>query len=125
MPVNPKKLCPCHGKPMYQRPDDGRHECAVKRLLDVQRYQKTRLGQAARNRYATSDKARLVNLRYRRTAKGRAMLKTSHAKRIFIGAEYVGRAPTVDEAVALTAYARRQVRAFKERQRGADSGHPF
>lgn len=64
MPIDPTRLCKCHGKPMYLRLSTGGCKCVVKHYAAVARYRKTEKGRTAR-RTAKARYARTANRRFR------------------------------------------------------------
>lgn len=99
MPIDPSRLCECHGVPMCLTVDhdlnkDGSnrnpyHICVVKRRERVIKYQQTRKGRAARKRASHS----------------------SNARRVFVGKRYLGMSA---DAERLNAHIKGRVCEFKQ-----------
>jgi hypothetical protein len=92
MPINPDRLCPCHGEPMAR--ESKTHRCVVKRRLISLRYQATPKGRAAKDR-AT---------------------KHYNSRRVCIGGRILFAAPTRAEAERLNAHIKGRMREFKQGQ---------
>ncbi len=93
MPIDPDVLCACHGLPMYRQRVG--YYCLASRRASVRKYQATEAGKAAKQR--ATDKA--------------------NARRVRIGARYVGSFPTAALATAAKAHIRRRVHDFNQEQR--------
>jgi hypothetical protein len=78
-----------------------------------QRYKQTAKGQATDTRYRRSGKGRAANARYRATARGQQAHAEHNAKRIFIGGDYRGKAPSTEVAAVIRQHVKERLRAFK------------
>jgi hypothetical protein len=92
MPIDPSRLCSCHGEPMVCQ--GNRSRCVVKRRITTSRYQATPKG---------------------REAKLRA---TQHynSRRVCIGGRILFAASTRAEAERLNAHIKGRMREFKQGQ---------
>lgn len=80
------------------------------------RYRQTAKGMAARDRYNRGPARRAALARYRASVKGRQRTAGVNARRIFAGSTYLGKAQSVTQAKAITAYARERLNEFVTRQ---------
>ena len=101
MPIDPDRLCRCHGEPMY-RTSQG-HMCDVKRRVR---------GRAARARYRQTAHGKAK----RQEAERHNAAKAARAgRRLWIGHRYVGMAPTVEVAQRIRAHILGRLHGFKQR----------
>jgi hypothetical protein len=104
VPIDPARLCPCHGEPLYVRRDQSRVYCVVKRRAVKRRHQKT-------------EKCKVAQRRYLRSALGRALQARDRAKRVCVGKQYVGRAKTAEQASQIRSLVAQRVAEFSAQQR--------
>ena len=86
MPMDPSRLCACHGVPMYRRPD-GKHRCNERRKAAQRRFQLT--------------------------PGGRVVITQNARRRLFMGDRLCGVAATAALAKDINAYIKRRRRAFQ------------
>lgn len=111
MPLNPDRLCACHQAPMMW--DGDCHMCHIKYRARQQRYQQSAKGRARQRRYAHSEKGKARNRCYDHSEKGRLAqhrhAKRSNPRRIRIGSERFGYAPTAALAQQITTHLKRRL----------------
>ena len=101
MPVDPTRVCACHGEPSYI--SEARRWCAVKRRERAARYN-------------VSQKARESQRRYRERFPAR--VAAHRGRRLWLANQYQGRVTTVDEATAINAHIRSRLDVFKQGFKG-------
>lgn len=90
MPLNPGRLCPCHGEAMYR--DRSQHYCAIKRRASW----------------------RSGSQRFEASAHGRAMQRQRNARRVWIGRDYHGRADSAAAVQQIRAHIRKRRQDFQK-----------
>ena len=88
MPIDPSRLCKCHGLPMYR---------------------------ASRQRYCHV-KFKASSRAYAQSPKGKAVSKAYDQLRIRVGRAYLGQAKTVEQAEQIKAHIAQRIYEFKQRQ---------
>lgn len=71
---------------------------------------------ASQRRYLKTDKGKATHRRYRTSPKGKANDTRINRRRIFVGEQYHGYAPTVAAAEQIRGYIKERIREFKQRQ---------
>lgn len=99
MPIDPTRLCPCHGVPMYHRPDGKAHTCVIKRRQSSHRYNLT-------------EKRRAAALRYFATDKGQQYRAAGNRRRLYVAHTYLGRV-RADQVPLIKAHIARRLDDFK------------
>lgn len=113
MPIDPTRLCPCHGKPMIRRRNGYR--CHVKQVTYARRYQHSEKGKARR---------KATRICYLQSPSGRRNTVRANKRRVWIGRSYFGKS---EQAEMINGHVRRRVNEFKSRQQTraeAESGTP-
>lgn len=80
------------------------------------KYRRSAKGKVTRDRYNHSPARRAAQARYRASVKGQQRDADANARRIFAGSTYLGKAQSVTQAKAITAYARERLNEFVTRQ---------
>jgi hypothetical protein len=83
------------------------------------RYKRSEKGMATRDRYNHGAARQAAAARYRATVKGKRKEAAANARRIFAGRTYLGKAESVTQAKAITAYARERLHEFVTKQASA------
>lgn len=91
MPIDPNRLCACHGEPMLYSVCTKSYRCNIAR-------------RAAVRRYAQKDNRK------------QRFNRQTNARRIKIGRRYVGMMPTPDAAQTINAHIKRRRDAFERQQ---------
>ena len=105
MPIDPTRLCKCHGEAMYWNSSQHEHLCVIKRRVKNARYGKSDKGRATRVS---------ARRRYNNTEKGQATNKARSQRRIRVGAGYHSMAVSIEQAQAINGYVRRRINEFEQ-----------
>ena len=89
MPIDPERLCPCHGEPMLR--NGPRHTCRVKRHATWAKYRTTENGREKRRTFA----------------------RQRPDRRIFIGHDYHGTVKTAERAQHINDHIRRRLKDYR------------
>jgi hypothetical protein len=76
------------------------------------RYKRSEKGKATTARYLRSPKARAAHARYRAGAKGQQTGAAHNARRIFIGSDYKGKAPSTEVAAVIRQHVKERLQCY-------------